>query len=224
MRCTGIVWNKAWVVSVWSVRRSRTRAMTQRLGGDESIAVARRAGLHRHHRRARLYLGGIRGPVSLPGRLGKSVWRFCQRSSVLDADYAPQTVNTDGWQALKRWKALFTHMTIILCFLHAFSNSDRATKTVGEAFAQVQTRCGGVSRPEQTGLFPASATLEAGRDALPDGMMKSIPWTCARNAISSVRAMTIQGASHQQYGGPADEFWDRAFFHAQYCPWHARFG
>ena len=41
----------------------------------------RRAGVHRHHRRARLYLGGIRGPVSLPGSLGESVWRFCQRSA-----------------------------------------------------------------------------------------------------------------------------------------------
>jgi len=60
----------------------------------------------------------------------------------LEAAYEPQTVNTDGWQATQgAWKALCTHMTVILGFLHAFLKiRDRATKALGEAFAQVHKR------------------------------------------------------------------------------------
>ena len=36
-------------------------------------------------------------------------------------DYAPQTVNTDGWRATQNaWRALFPAIVIILCFLHAY--------------------------------------------------------------------------------------------------------
>ena len=60
----------------------------------------------------------------------------------LDAEDAPQTVKTEGWQATQgAWQALCTPMTVILCVLHAFRNiRERATKTLGEAFAQVQKR------------------------------------------------------------------------------------
>jgi hypothetical protein len=38
-----------------------------------------------------------------------------------DADYAPDTVNTDGWPATQNvWPALFNQITVMLCFLHAF--------------------------------------------------------------------------------------------------------
>ena len=67
---------------------------------------------------------------------------FASEAQAVDADYAPETVNTDGWQATHgAWKALFTQITVILCFLHAFLIiRDRATKTLGNAFAQVQKR------------------------------------------------------------------------------------
>ena len=69
---------------------------------------------------------------------------FASAAQGVEADSAPQTVHTDGWQATQgAWKALCTHLTILLCFLHAFLNMrDRATKTLGEAFAQVHTRVG----------------------------------------------------------------------------------
>jgi hypothetical protein len=55
----------------------------------------------------------------------------------VEAADAPETVNTDGWQATQgAWKALFTPITVILCFLQACLNiRDRATKTLGAAFA-----------------------------------------------------------------------------------------
>jgi len=79
-------------------------------------------------------------------------------------------------------------MTIILCFLHAFLKIGIGPPNGGEAFAQVQTRVWRRITPRANGPFPASATLEGlAETALPDGMMRAIPWTCARNAISSVK-------------------------------------
>jgi hypothetical protein len=46
---------------------------------------------------------------------------FKQEAQTLASNYAPQTVNTDGWLATqKAWQALFVTITIIECFLHAF--------------------------------------------------------------------------------------------------------
>jgi hypothetical protein len=67
---------------------------------------------------------------------------FAGEAPTLDDDYAPQTVNTDGWQATQgAWKALFPKITVVLCFLHAFLKiRARATKALGSVFEQVQER------------------------------------------------------------------------------------
>jgi hypothetical protein len=95
----------------------------------------------------------------------------------LGADYAPQTVNTEGWQAMQgAWKALFTHITVILCFLHAFLKIwDRATNTLGEPFAQVQKRVWEVYHvPSKRAFSQRLRRLRAWAEtSLPDGMMKS---------------------------------------------------
>jgi hypothetical protein len=55
--------------------------------------------------------------------LEKTSGVFASEAQVVDADYGPETVNTDGWQATQgAWKALFPQITVILCFLHAFLN------------------------------------------------------------------------------------------------------
>jgi hypothetical protein len=63
-------------------------------------------------------------------------------AQAFDADDAPKTVKTDGWQATPgAWQALFPQITVILCVLHAFLTiRERATKTLGDAFAQVHKR------------------------------------------------------------------------------------
>ena len=44
---------------------------------------------------------------------------FRDEAQTLQADYAPDTVNTDGWDPTQNaWKALFPLITILLCFLH----------------------------------------------------------------------------------------------------------
>ena len=60
----------------------------------------------------------------------------------MDGDYAPETVNTDGWPATPHaWKALCNQITVILCFLHAsLTIRDRAKKALGERGQEVQRR------------------------------------------------------------------------------------
>ena len=61
----------------------------------------------------------------------KQVYRnFQDESKLLDKNYAPQTVNTDGWTATSNaFTALFPSITVILCFLHGFLKiRDRSRK------------------------------------------------------------------------------------------------
>ena len=54
---------------------------------------------------------------------------FQQEAMAVDADYAPKTVTTDGWQATDAaFLALFPQVTILLCFLHAFLKLRRRAK------------------------------------------------------------------------------------------------
>jgi hypothetical protein len=47
--------------------------------------------------------------------------RFRDEAANVSADYAPETVNTDGWKATQAaWRALFPKVVVILCFLHGF--------------------------------------------------------------------------------------------------------
>jgi hypothetical protein len=46
---------------------------------------------------------------------------FAKEARQVNPDYAPQTVNTDGWWATgNAWQALFARVVVILCFLHGF--------------------------------------------------------------------------------------------------------
>lgn len=67
---------------------------------------------------------------------------FADEACAVDLDYAPETVNTDGWAATQAaWKALFPTVAVILCFLHAFLKvRDRATKALAEHFGLLRER------------------------------------------------------------------------------------
>lgn len=139
----------------------------------------------------------------------------------MDAEYAPETGNTDGWQATQgAWKALFTHITVIWCFLHAFLNiRDRATKPLGDTFAQVQKRVWKAYHAPSKRAF--SQRLRRLREwaerALPDCVMKSRPLELGskRNQFSkSYDHPEAQRTSNM--GDRLMKFLDRAFFQAQY--------
>ena len=60
---------------------------------------------------------------------------FRHDARLLDPEYRPETVNTDGWPATQAaWRALFKGITIILCFLHAFLKVRDRAKHMGETF------------------------------------------------------------------------------------------
>jgi hypothetical protein len=118
---------------------------------------------------------------------------FAHEAHTLDTAYAPHPVNTDGWPATQgAWKALFPHITVILCFLHAFLKiCDRATKALTEVFEQVQQRVWEVYHaPSKRAFTQRLRRLRAwAARALPDSAMKTHPWTSATKARNSVGAM-----------------------------------
>ena len=64
---------------------------------------------------------------------------FRTEANDLDADYRPNTVNTDGWTATQNaWQSLYPAIKVIECFLHAFLKvRDRATKKLNDYFEPV---------------------------------------------------------------------------------------
>lgn len=72
--------------------------------------------------------------------LTKAYGYFKEEAQLVDPEYIPQTVNTDGWAATqKAWLALFTTITIVQCFLHAFIKiRDRTKKRYKAIYADIQ--------------------------------------------------------------------------------------
>ena len=68
--------------------------------------------------------------------LKKSYSVFKEVATDLNADYQPNTVNTDGWWATQNaWQSLYPMIKIIECFLHAYLKvRDRATKKLIDYF------------------------------------------------------------------------------------------
>jgi hypothetical protein len=166
-------------------------------------------------------LGASVAPSASQADLEKAYGVFASEARTLDATYAPQTVNTDGWQATQgAWKALCTHITGILCFLHAFLTlRDRATKTLGGVFAQVQKRVWEAYHAPSKRAF--SQRLRRLRQwattALPEGVMKSHTLD-----LCGKRDQFRKSYDHPEAHRPSNmgdrlmKFLDRAFFPAQY--------
>lgn len=53
--------------------------------------------------------------------LTKAYTVFKDEACQVKSDYTPETVNTDGWAATQNaWKAIFSTITVICCFLHVY--------------------------------------------------------------------------------------------------------
>src|SRR5271166_3295505 len=60
---------------------------------------------------------------------------FKQEAQNAQANYAPQTVNTDGWAATRlAWQALFPLVVLLRCFLHGWLSIRERAKHLGELF------------------------------------------------------------------------------------------
>lgn len=63
---------------------------------------------------------------------------FKKEAQNISPDYAPKTVNTDGWPATQAaWKKLFSLITIIPCFLHAFLKIRDRSKHMKTTFQEI---------------------------------------------------------------------------------------
>ena len=66
---------------------------------------------------------------------------FRQEALDVNPEYAPKSVNTDGWKGTKAaWKALFLKITIVQCFLHGWLKVRDRAKHLGAWFTQISQR------------------------------------------------------------------------------------
>lgn len=66
---------------------------------------------------------------------------FRQEALDVAPQYAPKSVNTDGWNGTKAaWKALFLSITIVQCFLHAWLKIRDRAKHLEEWFTEISQR------------------------------------------------------------------------------------
>lgn len=67
------------------------------------------------------FLGMALSPSADEEHLKEAYGRFAREARELKPDYCPKTVNTDGWRATRNaFRALFSAVVVILCFLHGF--------------------------------------------------------------------------------------------------------
>ena len=85
---------------------------------------------------------------------------FQAEAQQVNPDYAPQTVNTDGWlPTQKAWLALFSGITILQCFLHAFLKiRDRTKKRYKTLFADIQQQVWDIYEADNRADFFATST------------------------------------------------------------------
>jgi len=83
---------------------------------------------------------------------------FKEEAQTVKADYAPETVNTDGWSATQRaWLNLFPLVVLIECFLHAFIKIRERGKHLKELFRQLSQQVWDVYRATDVDAFRVKA-------------------------------------------------------------------
>jgi hypothetical protein len=66
---------------------------------------------------------------------------FREEAADVKPEYAPKTVNTDGWPATQAaWKVLFPLVAILQCFLHAWLKIRDRAKHLGELFLTISEK------------------------------------------------------------------------------------
>lgn len=101
----------------------------------EKVYVATSVGNH-------CLLGASVSPGASEADLTEAYRHMQEEAQGVDPTYAPETVNTDGWQAtMNAWKALFPTICVIQCFLHAVLSIKRvASKRTKALYEQILER------------------------------------------------------------------------------------
>jgi hypothetical protein len=166
-------------------------------------------------------LGASVSQSAAEAALSQAYGVFAQEARSVDPDYAPKTVNTDGWAATQgAWRRLFPNITVILCFLHAFLKiRDRATQALAEYFAQVGTKVWWAYRASSKAAFAQRLRRlrEWAQRTLPESPMKQHTLD-----LCDKRAQFSRSYDHARAHRTSNlvdrlmKFLDRACFNAQY--------
>jgi hypothetical protein len=90
--------------------------------------------------------------------LTKAYQHFKDEAQTLKPDYAPETVNIDGWSATQlAWLNLFPMIVIIECFLHAFIKIRGRAKHLKETFSQLSQQVWDVYHATDADAFRSQA-------------------------------------------------------------------
>jgi len=105
---------------------------------------------------------------------------FKDEAQCAKPDYAPTTVNMDGWKATRNaWKALFGSVVIICCFLHVFIKiRDRAKRKYKDIFDEVATKLWDCYEAENKATFVQR-------------VRRLVEW-CEKNSVPSVITKPIE--------------------------------
>jgi hypothetical protein len=105
----------------------------EKLGGEKTYIATTAAGG---------CVFGAEVSVSASGDdLQKAYGVFKNEALAVEPNYTPETVNTDGWHATQvAWQTLFTTITLIRCFLHAWLKIRDRSKNLKEQFFEIGER------------------------------------------------------------------------------------
>lgn len=91
--------------------------------------------------------------------LSDAYQHFKDEAQQVNPNYAPETVNTDGWAATqKAWLNLFPQVVIILCFLHAYIKIRDRCRNVKALLGQVAEQVWDVYHAPDADIFRQKAT------------------------------------------------------------------
>jgi hypothetical protein len=132
----------------------------------ERAHEANHGGFDGIHRQAFSEDAGERG-------LRKGYGVFKEEALNLNPEYAPKSVNTDGWKAtMKVWAILFPTIFVICCLLHVFIKiRDRCSKKFGKLFKTAADKIWNCYEAVSKASFSQRVRRLcewAGRDGVPD--------------------------------------------------------
>ncbi len=121
---------------------------------------------------------------------------FGQEAMALDADYAPVTVTTDGWQATDAaFLALFPQVTILLCFLHAFLKLRRRAKRLKDDWTTLRKKLWATYKAKKRAAF--SQRLRRTNE----WVQQHVSLDSVRGAMSRIAANVARYSQAYQHAG-----------------------
>lgn len=142
-------------------------------------------------------LGSELSPSASTKDLEKAYGKFKEEAQNIDPEYAPKSVNTDGWEPTQNaWKKLFPTIVIVLCFLHGFLKIKDRCRRSKELFKKVGDKVWNVYYAETKAKFSQRLRRlkEWARKFCEDGPTKNAIENLCKNGSKYKPAYEIPGA------------------------------